>query len=160
MNVRKATHWIRCFGLVVSDGPDRYNKICTHGNAFVCRLGCPEFTWPVDRPTPKTGSSRSLFIPESAIYNGHPRFATLTRNIRQRRGERVTINIPSKYFNFLKKFSLNKISRLCCVRIKRELYEQLFVNYSNTISDTKTILFRIFVYYLLDRICGERTFWS
>lgn len=101
LNAGKAAHWIRCFGLVVSDGPDRYNKICTHRNAFVCRLGCPEFTWPVDRPTPETGSSRSLFIPESAIYRGHPRFATLTSNIRQRRGERVAINIPSKYFKFL-----------------------------------------------------------
>ncbi|VVC45915.1 Hypothetical protein CINCED_3A009299 [Cinara cedri] len=58
------------------------------------RLGCPEFTWPVDEPTPKAGVSRSLFIPDSAIFNGHPRFATLTRNIRQRRGERVAINIP------------------------------------------------------------------
>ncbi|XP_015364646.1 PREDICTED: glutamate--cysteine ligase [Diuraphis noxia] len=58
------------------------------------RLGCPEFTWPVDQPTPKIGPSRSLFIPDSAIYKGHPRFSTLTRNIRQRRGERVAINIP------------------------------------------------------------------
>jgi len=58
------------------------------------RLGSPEFTWPVDQPTPKDGYSRSLFIPDSAIYRGHPRFTTLTRNIRQRRGERVAINIP------------------------------------------------------------------
>ncbi|XP_050432479.1 glutamate--cysteine ligase catalytic subunit [Adelges cooleyi] len=58
------------------------------------RLGCPEFTWPIDKPTPDAGSSRSLFIPDSAIYKGHPRFSTLTNNIRQRRGERVAINIP------------------------------------------------------------------
>jgi len=58
------------------------------------RLGCPEFTWPVDRPTPDDGPSRSLFVPNSVIYSGHPRFVTLTTNIRQRRGERVAINIP------------------------------------------------------------------
>lgn len=98
LNVRKAMHWIRCFGLVVSDGPGTdITKYARIWDAFVCRLGCPEFTWPVDQPTPKVGSSRSLFIPDSAIYKGHPRFSTLTRNIRQRRGERVAINIPSKY---------------------------------------------------------------
>lgn len=58
------------------------------------RLGCQEFTWPVDQPTPKAGYSRSLFVPDSVIYKGHPRFATLTRNIRERRCERVAINIP------------------------------------------------------------------
>jgi hypothetical protein len=98
LNVRKAMHWIRCFGLVVSDGPGTdITKYARIWDAFVCRLGCPEFTWPVDQPTPKIGPSRSLFIPDSAIYKGHPRFSTLTRNIRQRRGERVAINIPSKY---------------------------------------------------------------
>lgn len=98
LNGRKAMHWIRCFGLVVSDGPGTdITKYARIWDAFVCRLGCPEFTWPVDQPTPKIGPSRSLFIPDSAIYKGHPRFSTLTRNIRQRRGERVAINIPSKY---------------------------------------------------------------
>lgn len=59
-------------------------------------VGCI-FIEMIDQPTPKIGPSRSLFIPDSAIYKGHPRFSTLTRNIRQRRGERVAINIPSKY---------------------------------------------------------------
>ena len=42
----------------------------------------------------KGSASRSLFWPDEAIFNGHPRFKTLTRNIRCRRGEKVAINIP------------------------------------------------------------------
>ncbi|KAI9218943.1 glutamate-cysteine ligase-domain-containing protein [Blastocladiella britannica] len=38
-------------------------------------------------------SSKSLFIPDDAI-NPHPRFRTLTANIRERRGEKVAINLP------------------------------------------------------------------
>lgn len=37
---------------------------------------------------------RSLFFPDEAINNSHPRFATVTRNIRERRGEKVVINVP------------------------------------------------------------------
>ena len=32
--------------------------------------------------------------PDEAINNAHPRFKTLTRNIRERRGEKVIINVP------------------------------------------------------------------
>lgn len=38
LDVRKAMHWIRCFGLVVSDDPDRYNKICKHGTHLCAGL--------------------------------------------------------------------------------------------------------------------------
>ncbi|XP_023932288.1 glutamate--cysteine ligase catalytic subunit-like [Lingula anatina] len=58
------------------------------------RLGCPNFSRPEFPPTPTEGASRSLFYPEEVIFPGHPRFKTLTRNIRQRRGEKVAINIP------------------------------------------------------------------
>ncbi|XP_046544356.1 glutamate--cysteine ligase catalytic subunit-like [Haliotis rubra] len=58
------------------------------------RLGCPNFTVPTYEPTPTSGASRSLFFPDEAINSGHPRFKTLTRNIRERRGEKVTINVP------------------------------------------------------------------
>lgn len=60
------------------------------------RLGCPNFTYPAANPTPEdeTCAARSLFFPDDAIYPGHPRFKTLTRNIRQRRGEKVSINLP------------------------------------------------------------------
>ncbi|XP_025829413.1 glutamate--cysteine ligase [Agrilus planipennis] len=58
------------------------------------RLGCPDFTDPPTQPTPNEGVTRSLFFPDEAIYNGHPRFKTLSRNIRMRRGEKVSINLP------------------------------------------------------------------
>ena len=38
--------------------------------------------------------TRSLFWPNEATFQGHPRFRTLTRNIRMRRGEKVCINVP------------------------------------------------------------------
>ncbi|KAG8444924.1 hypothetical protein GDO86_009905, partial [Hymenochirus boettgeri] len=58
------------------------------------RLGCPGFTFPEFSPTPvEEGASRSLFFPDQAI-NTHPRFSTVTRHIRQRRGEKVSINVP------------------------------------------------------------------
>lgn len=58
------------------------------------RLGSPYFTHPLAEPTPGSGASHSLFFPDDAIYPGHPRFKTLTSNIRQRRGEKVVINLP------------------------------------------------------------------
>lgn len=38
-------------------------------------------------------SSKSLYLPDVAI-NPHPRFACLTANIRERRGEKVNIQVP------------------------------------------------------------------
>lgn len=60
------------------------------------RLGALNFTYPPAKPTPEDEScaARSLYFPDEAIYPGHPRFKTLTRNIRQRRGEKVSINLP------------------------------------------------------------------
>uniref|UniRef100_A0A095C585 Glutamate--cysteine ligase n=1 Tax=Schistosoma haematobium TaxID=6185 RepID=A0A095C585_SCHHA len=58
------------------------------------RLGCDNFCYPVAKPTPDSGASRSLFFPDAAITQGHPRFKTLTRNIRERRGAKVAINVP------------------------------------------------------------------
>uniref|UniRef100_A0A6M2DFZ2 Glutamate--cysteine ligase n=1 Tax=Xenopsylla cheopis TaxID=163159 RepID=A0A6M2DFZ2_XENCH len=60
------------------------------------RLGCPNFSFPSYEPTPykEDGASQSYFFPDEAIYPGHPRFKTLTKNIRQRRGEKVAINLP------------------------------------------------------------------
>jgi glutamate--cysteine ligase catalytic subunit len=37
--------------------------------------------------------ARSLFVPDEAI-NVHKRFGTLTRNIRERRGRKIDINVP------------------------------------------------------------------
>ncbi|KAJ8918410.1 hypothetical protein NQ315_008107 [Exocentrus adspersus] len=58
------------------------------------RLGCENFTDPPTKPTPDAGATRSLFFPDDAIFPGHPRFKTLSRNIRLRRGDKVAINIP------------------------------------------------------------------
>jgi len=58
------------------------------------RLGCPNFTYPLTQLRPETSASGSLFFPDEAIYNGHPRFKTLVRNIRSRRRRKVIINLP------------------------------------------------------------------
>ncbi|KAK5645790.1 hypothetical protein RI129_004254 [Pyrocoelia pectoralis] len=57
------------------------------------RLGCEDFTDPVTKPTPDEGATRSFFFPDDAIFP-HPRFKNLSRNIRERRGEKVCINLP------------------------------------------------------------------
>lgn len=60
------------------------------------RLGCPKFSFPSFdvRPNDPKCAARSLYFPDEAIFSGHPRFKTLTRNIRMRRGEKVSINVP------------------------------------------------------------------
>ena len=57
-------------------------------------LGAPNFTFPQHETTPGQGVTTSLFFPDQAIYPGHPRFATLSRNIRERRKAKVAINVP------------------------------------------------------------------
>ncbi|KAJ3208053.1 hypothetical protein HDU82_003024 [Entophlyctis luteolus] len=51
------------------------------------------FLDPPSAPTVSGGASNSLFVPDEAI-NPHPRFRTLTQNIRERRGSKVAINVP------------------------------------------------------------------
>lgn len=60
------------------------------------RLGCPKFSHPSYdvRPDDPECAAQSLYFPDEAIFGGHPRFKTLTRNIRQRRGEKVSIDLP------------------------------------------------------------------
>lgn len=62
------------------------------------RLGTPSFTWPefATNPDDVNGAARSLYFPDEAIFPGHPRFKNLTRNIRQRRGEKVDINLKGE----------------------------------------------------------------
>ena len=38
------------------------------------RLGCYGFIEPAYEPTPESGVSHSLFFPDEAIWQGHPRF--------------------------------------------------------------------------------------
>ena len=47
------------------------------------------FTYPEAYPDPETSFTRSLFWPSEGTFHGHPRFKTLTKNIRERRGEKV-----------------------------------------------------------------------
>ncbi|XP_061433881.1 glutamate--cysteine ligase catalytic subunit-like [Lethenteron reissneri] len=57
------------------------------------RLGCPGFSQPECVPQHRDGLSASVFLPDEAI-TCHPRFSTITRNIRERRGEKVVVNVP------------------------------------------------------------------
>lgn len=54
-------------------------------------MGAEDFTWPHYKPFGKI--ARSLFLPDE-IINPHPRFGTLTGNIRERRGGKVCILVP------------------------------------------------------------------
>ncbi|CAG0895094.1 unnamed protein product [Cyprideis torosa] len=58
------------------------------------RLGCPGSTNAICPPNPMAGVTRSIFLPDEVTFPGHPRFKTLARNIRERRGEKVVINVP------------------------------------------------------------------
>lgn len=61
------------------------------------RLGCYRFTVPeyeINDPEVDNPKTYSEYFPEGAI-NSHPRFSTLARNIRQRRGKKVIINVPA-----------------------------------------------------------------
>lgn len=58
------------------------------------RLGCPDsFADPDLRGVLSSEASHSLFFPDQYI-NIHPRYQTLTRNIRLRRGEKIGISLP------------------------------------------------------------------
>lgn len=78
---------------------EEVQSLLAEDEALLCitsfpRLGTHDFTHPHYEPNPKNGSTRSLFIPDEAVYSGHPRFLTLAENIRLRRGRKVIINIP------------------------------------------------------------------
>ena len=57
-------------------------------------LGRPHFTFPNHEASPHEGITRSLFFVDDAIYLEHPRFKTLSKNIRERRKAKVAINVP------------------------------------------------------------------
>uniref|UniRef100_A0A8C5HGL7 Glutamate--cysteine ligase n=1 Tax=Gouania willdenowi TaxID=441366 RepID=A0A8C5HGL7_GOUWI len=100
----------------------RNETLCTI-TAFP-RLGCPGFTKPEFPPTPvEKGVSKSLFFPDEAI-NRHPRFSTLTRNIRHRRGEKVVINVPSEY-ETRNQPQQEVTFQACSIDEARYLYDQL-----------------------------------
>ena len=58
------------------------------------RIGCKDFTEPPYTAKPLESYTKSLFWPSEATFPSHPRFKTLASNIRQRRGQKVIINVP------------------------------------------------------------------
>lgn len=59
-------------------------------------LGQPNFTYPnyKTKPNDPNGITTSLFFVDEAIYLDHPRFAALSKNIRERRNAKIVINVP------------------------------------------------------------------
>jgi glutamate--cysteine ligase catalytic subunit len=52
-------------------------------------LGCPDFSWPYYKPNPDNNSiTRSLFLADQSMYNIHPRFSTIAKNIRMRKNQK------------------------------------------------------------------------
>jgi len=76
-------------------------KACLNENEEVMSItnfpmiGCLNFTMPSFKSGEQSDNpvSRSLFFPDQAISE-HPRFSSLTRSIRERKGKKVSINIP------------------------------------------------------------------
>eukprot|EP00928_Gymnodinium_smaydae_P020646 TRINITY_DN17986_c0_g1_i1.p1 TRINITY_DN17986_c0_g1~~TRINITY_DN17986_c0_g1_i1.p1 ORF type:complete len:777 (-),score=166.32 TRINITY_DN17986_c0_g1_i1:33-2363(-) len=66
------------------------NEICPTVPMFPM-MGVGDFTLPAAAPGGK--ASESLFVPDACI-NPHPRYGTLTANIRNRRGSKVDIRLP------------------------------------------------------------------
>lgn len=64
-------------------------------------MGCLDFSDPPAQPTPHSGSHASLFLPDEALFQGHDRWLAITNNLRLRRGDNFTINIPSKTAIFI-----------------------------------------------------------
>jgi glutamate--cysteine ligase catalytic subunit len=58
------------------------------------RLGCLSFTSPERKPAPLESITQSLFFPDEAILKIHPRFVTLSRDIRERRMRKVAMYVP------------------------------------------------------------------
>eukprot|EP01062_Namystynia_karyoxenos_P055915 TRINITY_DN46928_c0_g1_i1.p1 TRINITY_DN46928_c0_g1~~TRINITY_DN46928_c0_g1_i1.p1 ORF type:complete len:739 (+),score=272.16 TRINITY_DN46928_c0_g1_i1:90-2306(+) len=55
--------------------------------------GRSDFTYPPGLEV-RGPVAKSLFVPDACTNQGHPRFSTLTKNIRKRRGKKVCIRIP------------------------------------------------------------------
>ncbi|GIY57581.1 glutamate--cysteine ligase catalytic subunit [Caerostris darwini] len=93
---------LSCFNVVEANMKARREEaveLLESNESLLCltsfpRLGCLGFSDPFCKPDPKKSSTNSLFFPDEAIFTGHPRFKTLTRNIRQRKGKKIVINVP------------------------------------------------------------------
>uniref|UniRef100_A0A0N5AG44 Glutamate--cysteine ligase n=1 Tax=Syphacia muris TaxID=451379 RepID=A0A0N5AG44_9BILA len=95
--------WLACFNVVESSMILRRceAKCLLSENESVMSISFPSlgvsgFLDPYAEPNPDniSGAGRSVFFPDEGVYHGHPRFRNLVRNIRERRGEKVAINVP------------------------------------------------------------------
>lgn len=59
------------------------------------RFGCKNFTYPAyeTRPDDPNCYAQSLYLPDEAVFDGHPRYHMLTRHVRLRRGERMQVKM-------------------------------------------------------------------
>ncbi|CAH1101819.1 unnamed protein product [Psylliodes chrysocephalus] len=57
------------------------------------RMGCENFTYPIAKPTPIDGITKSIFFPDACIFPGHSRYKNTTKNIMARRGEKPFYNL-------------------------------------------------------------------
>ncbi|XP_076314760.1 glutamate--cysteine ligase catalytic subunit-like [Tachypleus tridentatus] len=58
------------------------------------RLGVPAFTEPVYKPTPESGITMSLFVPDELICQNNPIYKATFISLEKRRGKRANVNIP------------------------------------------------------------------
>ena len=70
LNFRLITAWFSCVRIFLNVFSNILELYCI----LYFRLGCLNFTNPPTTPTPQEGASRSLFFPDGAIFQGHPRF--------------------------------------------------------------------------------------
>ena len=57
-------------------------------------LGTLDFTFPPTKIDMKNSFGRSMWFSDEVVHQGHPRYTNLLRNITQRRGEKISINVP------------------------------------------------------------------
>ncbi|KAI8121621.1 Glutamate--cysteine ligase catalytic subunit [Lucilia cuprina] len=59
------------------------------------RFGCKDFTYPTfeTRPNDPNSYAKSLYIPDEAIFSGHRRYQTLSRNMQARREGKMEIKL-------------------------------------------------------------------
>eukprot|EP00924_Labyrinthula_sp_SR-Ha-C_P010590 snap_masked-scaffold_61-processed-gene-0.52-mRNA-1 protein AED:0.02 eAED:0.03 QI:0/0/0/1/1/1/2/0/669 len=97
------------------------------------RMGCPEFVPNWNNLEGKIANSK--YLPDE-IINPHPRFATLVRNIRKRRGRNVDIKVPLSNEKNVEMDAMGFGMGCCCLQVtfqardlkeSRYLYDQLAV---------------------------------
>lgn len=94
-------HELSSLNLVEADMKQRRHEIakllaedeCLMTLTSFPRLGAPNFTWPIYEPQPlnKDSFGQSMYFPDEAVFQKIPGNRVWTRNIREKRGEKVKI---------------------------------------------------------------------